>query len=203
LFGQKFEQIEPQWKYVQQYTNSLLDSKSAFRCLLGYLDGEKKLFSGARTGDVGSKRKKAIETYGYSPKNYVHCVRLAWSGIVFFQKGIFPVYMPDFDTSLAASLIGVRKHPEYYDKAALMDEIDGWEEKLKEAYADRNFHFEFNEEIANQICLDLYFPILRHNMGRREKEVYEFMEDNRNPYPCCGCGLKPALDKDVYCEDCQ
>ena len=160
LFDDKFQFRSNEWDLILKYKYQLLDSASTFKCLMGYLKGERDLFTGRRTGDYGSKRRLSIEANGYSEKNFIHAVRLAWSGIMFFNQGVFPVYMPDFNISLCSYLLNVRQNPKNYDKAVLSNELDGWESSLKIAFENRKHNYVFDENCANNICLEIYYPIL-------------------------------------------
>jgi predicted nucleotidyltransferase len=166
LFNNTSIEKTDEWNFILQHRNLLLDTKSTFKCLMGYIGGEKKLFSGQRTGDVGSKRKTAIEKYGYSSKNYIHAIRLCWAGSVFFDTGIFPVRIADFDDALAMELIDVRQNPQKYRKDRLSRNIDMMETALKMSYDNRKVNFQFNHGVANELCMQLYMPILESQYER-------------------------------------
>jgi predicted nucleotidyltransferase len=81
-----------------------LDSEKLFKSLLGYIQSERRLAIGERTGKLGGKRIDQLEKYGFSPKNFVQLVRLSWAGSYFFNKGIFPVKISDYDKELSSLL---------------------------------------------------------------------------------------------------
>lgn len=76
-----------------------------FRCLLGYMQGERRLANGERTGQLGSKRKAHLDKYGFSPKNFTQLFRLASCGKALFEKGYFPVNMKQYDTNVHTFLM--------------------------------------------------------------------------------------------------
>lgn len=66
-----------------------LDTEYVYKSIMGYIQGERRLMSGERTGRLGGKRKSALDEYGYSYKNFVQAVRLCFCAITFLKKDIF------------------------------------------------------------------------------------------------------------------
>jgi predicted nucleotidyltransferase len=161
LFNDHWDMVTTEFLNVQKNRLKLIDTTMAFKCLCGYMQGERRLMNGERTGQLGSKRKESIDKFGYSPKNAVQMVRLAWAGCWLFEKGTFPVNVRENDPELCEYLLDVKTHPERYTKAEMNDETNWWEEKMKRTFDSRNFNYEFDNDLANQMVYDMYMPLLK------------------------------------------
>jgi hypothetical protein len=162
MFTDTFLEVDPLFLELQTHRLKLLDSVQAYKCLRGYMQGEKKLANGERTGQLGSKRKEAIDTYGFSPKNFVQLFRLAWAGGVLFTKGYFPVNVPNEDPEFAKFLLEVKNEPHLFTKEQLNDRVDAEELKLTENFNNRpsEFNYTFDDDLANKYVLKAYYPLL-------------------------------------------
>ncbi len=139
-----------------------MDTEYTFKSICGYVHGERNLVLGLRTGQLGSKRKNALDIYGFSPKNLVNFMRLCFCGMTFFSKGYFPVNVEKEDKQLRDLLFEIKIRPESLKKeeaAALMDQF---EDLMKLAFdnRDKSKDYHFNEKRANEIILDFYLPYL-------------------------------------------
>lgn len=161
LFTETPECWTIQWQEVKRHMYQLLDSEKIFRCLRGYMQGERRLMNGERTGVLGSNRKVALDKFGYSPKNAVQLFRLAWAGGVFFQKGFFPVYIPKENSEFARDLLDIKLHPERHKIEDLNKAVDLAEQRLVALYETRKFNYKFNTEVANKLILDIYKKYLK------------------------------------------
>jgi hypothetical protein len=143
-------------------TNKLkfVDTDKMFRCLLGYMQGERRLANGERTGQLGSKRKAHLDKYGFSPKNFTQLFRLASCGKALFEKGYFPVNMKQYDTNVHSFLMLVKTQPETYTVEHLNFLADNYEIELKKAYEDCKFKYEFDHKYANDVLRRAYLPYL-------------------------------------------
>ena len=160
MFTDDFLEVTPLFKELQSHRLKLLDSERAFKCLLGYMQGEKRLANGDRTGQLGSKRKTAIETYGFSPKNFVQLFRLAWAGSVLFNEGFFPVNVAKHDAKFAGFLLSIKNTPENYNKEELNSLVDEAEKTLKFDFDNRKVDYKFDLDLSNKYVLKAYFPML-------------------------------------------
>lgn len=149
-------ELTEEMSHIRANRKSLLDSERLFKCLMGYMQGELKLANGERTGKLGGKRKEQIDKYGFSPKNFVQLLRLAWAGVCFFQKGYFPVNVMDEDKALGATLLDIKVNAQNYNKDILNKLAAAYEANLKDAFDTRKFDYKFDESIANTLCMDLY-----------------------------------------------
>lgn len=159
LFNEKWVSITDEFKNIQQYRNSLVDSHRLYKCLKGYCYSERKLVLGERTGLLGSKRKLALDNYGYSYKNLVQYLRLCLCGKIFFQTGVFPVNITEYDKTDV--LIGIKTNPDSCDKEKSVVLMDEYEKQLDESYNSIKIVYNYDVDIVNKICYDLYMPILK------------------------------------------
>lgn len=154
-------ELDPRWsELVLENKGKFVDTDKMFRCLMGYMQGERRLANGERTGQLGGKRKLALEKHGFSPKNFVQLLRLAECGMALFQKGVFPVNMMEYDKVVGEYLLDVKVHPEKHSREGLNRMADVAEERLKKAYDSRKFDYKFDAEYANDVLRQLYLPYL-------------------------------------------
>jgi hypothetical protein len=160
LFTDNFTTTSNEWELVVKHRYDLIDSAQFFKSILGYMSGEKRLMNGERTGALGSKRKASIESHGFSEKNAVQLLRLAWAAKYFFINGSFPVNVRKIDSGMADILMDIKTHPASYTKAQLNKMVEDAEEEVKRTYDKTTVRFTFNEEVANSLCLAIYYPIV-------------------------------------------
>lgn len=106
-------------RWVLEQKERFLNTDQLFKSLDGYLFNEMRLALGERTGLLGSKRKNALEKYGFSPKNFSHLFRLATCGIQFFKNGVYPVRLIDFDEEMHDLCMNVKTDPGRFHKEDL------------------------------------------------------------------------------------
>lgn len=166
LFNEEWIIIEEEFKVIQKCKYQLLDSQKLHKSLIGYMYGEAKLANGDRTGNMGSKRRNALEKYGFSPKNYSNLFRLAHCGIRFFEMGYFPTNIKRDMPELASELLELKMFPERFDKNDLTLRYSDCILKVNQAFDKRNFDYKFDVDLANDLILSSYFPILEqyHNL---------------------------------------
>jgi predicted nucleotidyltransferase len=153
-------EITDEFKYIRENKFKFVDTDKMFKCLLGYMQGERRLANGERTGQLGSKRKAQLDTYGFSPKNSVQLLRLAYCGRTLYQKGYFPVNVKRNDSEYWEKLFSIKTEPENYTKEELNKLFDEAEQALKDSYNDRKFSSSFDAGFANQTLLKIYLPHL-------------------------------------------
>jgi predicted nucleotidyltransferase len=160
MYANSFLETSPEWQIIQGHRANLVSSEKLFSCLRGYMQSELRLANGERTGKLGGKRKESLDKYGFSPKNFVQLFRLAWAGTVYFQKGFFPVNMKEHDAVFASYLLDLKTKPERFSKEGLNLSAGEWEKELVSAYETRKHTTVFNEQLANDLCLKVYTPII-------------------------------------------
>jgi hypothetical protein len=162
VFNHKWEILDELFAYIQRNRERLLDSKTIFRCLCGYAMGERKLIFGtAHRGQIGEKRRKAIEQYGYSYRNACHAFRLLRAGVIFFQTGAFPVDIVAQDPEYGQFIHSVKTNPSAHTPEDLDKRLESIDLELKKAYDNRSLNFSFDTDFANEICLRAYRPYLK------------------------------------------
>lgn len=148
---------------VVENRHQFVDTERMFRCLLGYMQSERRLANGERTGLLGSKRKAQLDLYGFSPKNFVQLFRLCWAGQVLFQTGEFPVHVGSWNKGFRDELFDLKTNPQNYTKEQLNKRVDEQEVVFKQAFENRKVTRVFNLDLANELLRELYLP---HLMAR-------------------------------------
>lgn len=164
IHNDKWIVCEPEFTYIQKNKENLISSEQLFKCLLGYVNGEKHIILGANTGKLGAKRKEQLEKFGYSYRNVVHALRLIRTGILFFRDNIYPVNIVESDKEYGEFIKDVKVNPQNHKVENLINLIEKFESDLKRYFDLRSINYTFNDELANNICYDLYMMILRNKV---------------------------------------
>lgn len=142
----------------------LIDPDQLYNSLRGYTHNELRLANGERTGDLGSKRKAALEKYGFSPKNFSHLLRLLHCGIEFFSGGDYPVNIMNWNSEVGGHLLDIKTEPGKFTKEGLNEEVAKLSEKFERAWRVNKElmlkSYKFDLDVVNQIVFDIYYPIL-------------------------------------------
>jgi predicted nucleotidyltransferase len=146
--------------WIRGNKKHFIDTDKMYRCLLGYMQGERRLANGERTGQLGGKRKAQLDKYGFSPKNFVQLFRLAECGVALFETGNFPVNLEVYNLKFRDELLDIKVNPVKYSKEELNARVDAAEAKLKAAYETRKVKSVFNLELANDVLRKIYLPYL-------------------------------------------
>lgn len=163
LFADEYIYVHPLFRQLLINNRlQLLDTERMYKSLRGYIHGERRLANGERTGLLGGKRKAAVEKYGFSYKNFVQLFRLAFCGRYFIQHQIFPTRIETVDKNLHNWLMELKTHPEKFTCKQLDDLVTAEEALLEDLFEnrDKSKDLKFNEELANNILLQFYFPVL-------------------------------------------
>lgn len=158
----QFIELHPLFKtLVLANRSQLIDPHRLIASLKGYIFSERRLANGERTGDLGSKRKTALDKYGFSPKNFVQLFRLIHAGHKFLQTEYFPINVKDDHPELAEFLLDLKTNPGKYERDDLNERVDKGEKMLDTLYTKKTtFESFFNNDLATEICLQFYTPIL-------------------------------------------
>jgi predicted nucleotidyltransferase len=156
-----FTVYENEFDLFRQNPFAFMDSKKLFNCLRGYAQSEFRLAKGERVGVLGSKRKQALDKYGYSHRNASHLVRLLNTGITFFKEGRYVVNCADFPKEVYEKILNIKTKPTEYSVEQLAIDYADLEKQIVEAYESRKKSYHFNEKEANKILLSAYFPHLQ------------------------------------------
>jgi hypothetical protein len=160
-----FAKIEPEFTKVKENKLKLINSRTLFNSLIGYIESEKRLANGERTGELGSKRKQSLEKYGFSPKNFSHLFRLAHCGSVFFETNNYPVNIKKNNPEFRDFIYSVKTEPHKFSKDYLNVMTNKSIEKLKASFENRQVELEFDCEFANDLCYEFYMPFLEKKHG--------------------------------------
>jgi hypothetical protein len=150
----------PEFEQLRAHRKSFVDTEKMFKCLLGYMQGERRLANGERTGQLGGKRKAQLDKYGFSPKNFVQLFRLAECGVALFETGEFPVNLEFYNPKFRIELLDIKVHPEKYTKEELNAKVDVAEARLRAAYEVRKVNSVFDHDLANDMLRRIYLPYL-------------------------------------------
>lgn len=164
----KFIELSPEFKKIRENRFKLIDQDRFYKSMRGYIQGELRLANGERTGDLGGKRKAALEKYGFSPKNFCQLIRLCKCGITYFIDGEYPVDLREKFPELSQRLIEIKTEPGLFTKERLNEMVRDMEVDLQKAYAFRQNKEPvsyYDHDIANKIIFETYYPTL--------KEIYE------------------------------
>lgn len=160
LYHDDFIEIHPVFERLRGCRYKLMDSEMLFKCLKGYMHGERSRVFGEVTGKLGDKRKLALEKYGYSYRNLVHYIRLAFAGITFFKHSIYPVRMNPWPVYLLLKRIKDNPHLLSFEELKINAILDEYEELLEESYKNRSVTYKFDFDFANDFCCSVYKDVL-------------------------------------------
>lgn len=160
VYNDVWDEITEEWREVQRHRQDLLSSSQLFECLKGYSTSELKLANGERTGKLGGKRRVSLDQYGFSPKNFVNLLRLTYCGEYYFHSGIYPVNIFKVDRQFHSLLYSIKYSPQNYTKEQLNEIAADRMEKMERAFFNRQYNTEFDENLANHLCVKIYYPLL-------------------------------------------
>ncbi len=138
----------------------LIDTKHLAKSLFGYLQAERKLVFGENTGKLGSKRQAAVLANGYSHKNAVQYMRLAFCGYCMLTRGEYPVNLKDKHQVFWQLLMNVKTNPQNYTAQQVSGFMDDAYALFEHADKAPQFHSEFDHKFADELLLMTYTPIL-------------------------------------------
>ena len=101
-----------------------------------------------------ANRKQKVETYGFSPKNFVQLLRLIFVGKYLYTHGHYIVRVGDVDHELHNQLMDIKTHPENYKKDDLVSMVESGKEELVKAMESSKFKTEFNSSLASKFLLN-------------------------------------------------
>lgn len=149
LFNQDWIITSIEWEKIQKHRHLLLDSEKFFKSLKGYIFAERK-----------RANRDSEESYN---KRFVQALRLCWAGRIFFIKDYYPVNVIKEDKEVGNLLLEIKTHPNSYEKICLNNLLDVEEKRLEVAFSQRHVNYNFNYKFANQLCLEIYYPLV-HNL---------------------------------------
>ena len=139
---------------IRENRYNLIDTHILKSSLKGYVFSEIRLATGERSGQLGGKRKAAVEKYGFSYKNFVQILRLCKVGQVFFTSGEYMVNVKDFDSDYHDMLMEIKTQPGNFTKNELSIMVDEEFKKLENIMSGSSIEFKFDVELAADIVID-------------------------------------------------
>lgn len=131
----------------------LIDTHVLKASLRGYVYSEIRLATGERSGQLGGKRKLAVERFGYSPKNFTQIFRLCEVGNLFFRTGEYMVNVKAHNPDKHDFLMEIKNHPENFTCEQLSKMVDIEFEKLVKVMEESKINFKFDVELASDLVL--------------------------------------------------
>lgn len=140
-------------KNIRANWSKFIDSTKLFNSLNGYLLSEGRLALGERTGRLGSSRSNDLKKYGYSPKNFVHMLRLCQFGIEIFQNNKL---VAELSGEFRDKLFEIKTNPPSYDADRVSREIKIYSNKLENAYLSRVINHSYDLDFVREVLKDVY-----------------------------------------------
>ena len=141
------------FKFLQTCRYKLIDSHIIKGSLRGYVFSEIRLATGERSGQLGGKRKLAVEEYGFSPKNFVQILRLCRVGIEFFNSGEYIVNVKNHDPGFHNFLMEIKTQPENFTCEQLEEFVNIEFKNLESAMDSSKINFKFDVSLAADIIM--------------------------------------------------
>lgn len=147
----------PEMEELFNNKENLVSTEGVYNSMKGYLYNEIRLTLGERSGKLGGKRKAAIDDYGFSYKNLVQIERLLFCSEYFFEFGIWPTYLPDYNKTLADRLIKIKLNPDSVSMDYVKSVTDAALDRLHFSYNNRKIEKTFDYNLANDLIHNVYF----------------------------------------------
>lgn len=151
---ESFALSTPFFDRVRENKFNLIDSHILKASLKGYVFSEIKLATGQRSGQLGGKRKLAVETYGFSFKNFVQIFRLIEVGKRFFDKGEYMVAVKDYNPELHKFLMEIKTQPQNFTCEQLSELVEEKYKELEGSIEKSTINFKFDVDIAASLVED-------------------------------------------------
>lgn len=152
-----FVKCDPNFEeYVLSHAKEFVNTTVLFKSLTGYLHNERRLAFGERTGQLGGKRKAALDTYGFSYKNFSHMVRLSACGQMFFKTGHYPVDLRLDDPKTHELCLKIKTDPSSFTLEELTKLADEAQMNLTLAFDTRAVDYKPNYEYVRTVLKFFY-----------------------------------------------
>lgn len=182
----------PVFEFMRENRSRLISTEHLAKSLFGYLQAEHKLVFGENTGKLGSKRQNAVKSHGYSHKNAVQYIRLAYCGFCMLTHGRYPINLKDENGKLWERLMMIKTDPTSHTPEEISQLIENARAMFDIADKMRVITYKFDDDLADEIMLQAYGP--------RVKDMFDDLPELK--YGKCQCmdcfGDKPGHDP--HCE---
>lgn len=149
-----FTTLSPEFAWLRSKKFELFDSERLKHSLIGYIHSETRLACGERQGQLGSKRKEKLQSFGFSPKNFVQLLRLIFVGKYLYTHGRYIVRVGDIDQELHALLMQIKTNPADFTKDQLVAMVNSGKEELISVMENSKFKTQFNSQLASKFLLN-------------------------------------------------
>lgn len=150
----------PVFDRMRKHRMRLIDTQNLAKSLHGYLQAEQRLVFGEVTGKLGGKRQQAVATYGFSPKNAVQYIRLAYCGTRMLMFGEYPVDLKSDNPQLWKKLMELKTQPENFTKEKVAEHMLVYSAAFETADRFPQVKLQFDNELADDLLLETYLPHL-------------------------------------------
>lgn len=153
------------WQAILKNKLELFPTELIGKKLFGFLNSQfQDTFDDLKKSDATSNRGENIAKYGYNPKSAMHTLRLAETGFVLFKTGIYRVE----PFSLRRECMKLKTHPEKFKPGEVRRMMENAQKSFEYARANTSIEFRtFNRDLANQIILDAYAPLIAQRYKER------------------------------------
>lgn len=145
---------EPEFDILLKNKYSLIDSANLIKSTKGYVQTERRLALGERTGRLGGKRKAEIEIRGWSRKNVSQIIRIVAATKHFSTTGFYPVDLSTIDTEAYLLAFNIKNKPDLYTKDQIVKIIEDQEKKLLDITDE--VYYTFDTKLASEIIWQTY-----------------------------------------------
>lgn len=152
-----FTELPDDFKWIRENGNELFCSETLKKSLQGYFHSEMRLATGERSGNLGSKRKEAVETYGFSYKNFCQMIRICLLGINLFEHDKIIVDSREYGNAEYNLLMEIKTQPQNFTKDQLVEIANGYFRKLLDAMDSSSVKHEFNKNLAAELILQIRY----------------------------------------------
>ena len=152
-----FTELPDDFKWIRENGNELFCSETLKSSLQGYYHSEMRLATGDRSGRLGGKRKEAVETYGFSYKNFCQMIRICLLGINLFKRDRVIVDSREYGDAEYSLLMEIKTQPQNFTKDQLVEIANGYFRKLLAAMDSSSVKHEFNKNLAAELILQIRY----------------------------------------------
>lgn len=145
------------FKLIREYGSQLFCSETLKKSLQGYFHSEMKLATGLRSGRLGGKRKDAVESYGFSPKNFTQMIRICLLGINLFKYDEVIVDSRLYGPEQYDLLMEIKTAPQNFTKDQLVDIANGYFRQLLDEMDSSKIIHKFNKDLAADLILQIKY----------------------------------------------
>lgn len=163
-----YDFITSEFHLIRSNAIKFISSKNLFSCIRGYSQGElRRALGQEKLGILGEARRESLNKYGYSPKNFIHLLRLLYTGIIFFSEDRYVTNLSN-EGDFYKKLLEIKRHPENFSINDINNDYEKYQNKLVDSFEKRAITYEFDDELANEILLEIYYPFLNNSWNKKQ-----------------------------------